>query len=419
METKVEKLPKSRVKLTITVGPIEMGDYFARALNSLATDYSAPGFRPGKAPMQLVEKQIGDDKVATEALEIAIPLSYFNAVKKENLTPIEQPKVDVKEFGKGKRMVFQAEVDVMPEIKVGDYRKIKIQNSQSKIKITDKDIEEVLKQLQRQISTPKPVNRAAKKEDLVEVDFESFIEGKPMANGKSQNHPLVIGQGQFVKEFEENLVGMKKDEKKEFSVKFPSDFQNKEIANKKIDFKVLMKDIKEIILPEIDEAFALKFGKKDLKSLKESIKESKIKEEEKKVHEKSEQELTEKIAQISEVEIPESLVNAEVVRIFQGLVYQIESKGLKFEDYLKNLKKTQEDLVKDLRKPAEQNVKISLVLGEIKKKEGIKATEAEVENDIKKLEEQKVQITDEVKQRIRNALEIRKTVDYLMKITNP
>lgn len=412
MEIKVEKLPKSRVKLTITVSPIAMGEYFSRVLERLSTGFSAPGFRPGKAPLPLMEKQIGQEKIETETLEMAVPLTYFEAIKKENLTPLENPKVDIKEFGKGKRLVYEAKVDVLPEVKLGDYKKLKVKAKKKK-EIDEKAIDETLKQLQRQTSDIKIVDRAAKKGDLVEIDFKAFTEGKPIPSSQSQNHPVVIGQGQFVPEFEEQLIGMKKDGNKEFSLKFTPEFHNKEIAGKEINFKVLMHEVKEIILPEINDALAVKFGKKDLKSLKDSIKDSLRKDAEKKEEEELEQQTIKEVADISETELPESLVSAEIGRIVQNLSYQVQNSGLKFEDYLKNLKKSEEELIADLRKPAEQNVKISLVLGAIRKKENIEVSSEAVEQEVKKLEEQKIQINDEVRQRMKNMLEIRKTVDKL------
>jgi trigger factor len=413
MDIKVEKLPKSRVKITVRISPIAMGEYFSQALNRLAAETSLQGFRPGKAPIPLVEKNIGEDKINQKVLEITIPLTYLKAIEQEKLMPLQSPLVNIKEFGKGKALVYEAEVDVMPEVKLGDYRRLKIQNPKSKIQIKEQDIEAVLKRLQKQTADLKPVERLSQKGDFVEIDFESFVGEKSLQSGKSQNHPVVLGQGQFVPEFEQKLIGMKKDQERKFSIKFPANFHNKELADKEVSFKVRMKDIKEINLPKIDDQWATKFGKKNLKDLKDAIKESLKKEEEQKQKEKLEQEVIDKVVSLAEVESPETLVNAEVQRLFLNLVYQIESKGLKFEKYLEQIKKTEKDLIADLRKPAEQNVKTSLVLGAIKKKEGIEVSQKELEEEIKKLEEQKITVSEEDKKRIENILGIRKVVEGL------
>jgi trigger factor len=418
MDIKVEKLPKSRVKITVRISPIAMGEYFSQALNRLAAETSLQGFRPGKAPLPLVEKIVGEEKINQKVLEITVPLTYLKAVEQEKLIPLQNPSVNIKEFGKGKALVYEAEVDVMPEVKLGDYRRLKIQNPKSKIQIKEQDIEEVLRRLQKQTADLKPVERLSQKGDFVEIDFESFLDNKPLPQGKSQNHPVVLGEGQFIPEFEEKLIGMKREEEKNFSIKFPSDFHNRELAGKEVSFKVRMKDIKEINLPKINDQWATKFGKKNLKDLKDAIKESLKKEEEQKQKEELRQKVIDKVVSLAEIELPETLVNAEVQRLFLNLVYQIESKGLKFEKYLEQIKKTEKDLIADLRKPAEQNVKTSLVLEEIKKKEGIEVSQKELEDEIKKLEGQKITVSEEDKKRIENFLGISKTVEKLVKIVS-
>ncbi|PIU24259.1 hypothetical protein COT12_01955, partial [Candidatus Berkelbacteria bacterium CG08_land_8_20_14_0_20_39_8] len=175
METKIQKLPKSRVKLEIKVSPIALGEHFENATRKLASSTNIPGFRPGHAPLHLAQSQIGDEKINQEVIESVVPLSYFEAIKKENLMPLHEPKVEIKEFGRGKALTFTAEVDVLPKVKLGDYKKIKIKNEKGKIKIEDKEIDKVLRQLQRQTSDINPVSRKSQKEDYLEIDFESFL----------------------------------------------------------------------------------------------------------------------------------------------------------------------------------------------------------------------------------------------------
>lgn len=420
MEIKKEKLPNSRVKLTVSISPIAMGEYFASALERLAASLTLPGFRPGKIPLSLVEQKIGQEKINQEVLEIALPLTYQEAIKKEKLIPLEGPKVNIKEFGKGQALIFEAEVDILPEVKLGDYRRLEIQNPTPEIRIKDQEIEAVLKQLQRQTANLKPKEGRAKKGDWLLIDFESFLGDKPVDKGSSKNHPLVLGQGQFVPEFEEKLEGMEKGKEKKFSLKFPSKFHNKELQGKEISFKVKLNELKEIELPEISDHWAQKLGQKNLKNLKESIKKSLEREGERKKEEEFKQKIIKKITEESSCELPESLVNQELRRIVQNVALQVQSQGLSFEQYLKNIKKTEEDLIKDLRPQAEKNVKTSLILEEIRKAEKIEVSEKELSEEVEKIEteqkkrDQNFKLTEEEKGRIRKILGIKKTVEKLV-----
>jgi len=392
-----------------------MGEYFENAARKLAAGVNVPGFRPGHAPLNFAQNQIGEEKILEETLQTVVPISYYEAIKKENLTPLHEPKVTVKEFGRGKALEYEAEFDILPQVKLGDYKKIRIKKYEIRNKIDEKEIEAGIKQLQRQMADMKSVERESKQGDFLEIDFESFIDGCPVPNSKSQNHPVVIGQGQFVPDFEKNLVGLKREQEKNFSVNFPQDFHNKEIAGKKVEFKVKVREIKEIILPKIDDEFVIKLGKKNIAELKKSIEESLKKDKETKEEMHREEELLNKIAEKSEVEIPESLVLAETQRLLSLIASQIERGGLKFEDYLKNIKKEVKDLIVDLRPQAEKNVKISLVLQEIRKQEKIEVSEAELESEIKRLEAQKIIVKDEERERLKSNLAIKKTVEQLKK----
>lgn len=416
MEARLEKLPKSRVRLTVTVSPIEMGEYFDRALRQLAVGFTIEGFRPGKVPLSIAEKKIGQERVEQEALEMAISLSYYQAIKQNKITPIGQPKLEIKEFGRTSKLLYEAEVDVMPKVELADYRQLKIKPQKSKTNVTEDDIMKVLKQLQRQTAELVPVDRTSQKGDFVEIDFKTFLEGKPIPGGESRNHPVVIGQGQFVPQFEEKLVGLRKGESRQFSIKFADDFHNKEIAGKEVDFEVTVKELKEIKLPKINDEWAKKLGKASLADLKKSISESLQKEAERKDEEKLRQEIIDKIVDNSSVEIPESLILAERDRLFQTILEQIERSGMDFDQYVKKLKKTKEKLMEDLLQTAKQNVKIGLVLDAIREKENIRCLDEELNSEIEKLKAQNITVSEEVAERIKNMLEMRKTVERLREI---
>jgi len=420
MKVQKETLPNSRVRLIIEISPQTFQKFYDEAFLKLSRDTSIPGFRPGKAPRHMMESQIGPDKIFSEALEKAIPQTYFWAVEESKIIPIEQPKVKIKEFDAKKPIIYEAEVDVLPQIKLGKAKSIKAKLNPKKI--TDKDLELSLKNIQKQKAEFKKVKRAAKLGDRVEINFEGSIDGARLDQLTSKNHPIVLGETKLIPGFEEKVVGMKARQKKSFEIIMPKDLPDQLIADKKVKFEVKVNQIEEVILPEICDSWAAKISRfKTIKELKADIKNVLENQSKEKAKEELERDVVEKLTAKSQVEIPESLVRVEQEKMINDFIWRIESQGLKFDDYLKNIKKTKEELQENLKGEAEKSVKIGLTVSAFKEEEKIKVSDKEIDEEIEKYKKlgQEIEEGDEgTRKYIRNILGNRKAVAKLVEYAN-
>jgi len=372
MKVKKEDFKKGKVKLLIELGPEKLLEYFKKQYEKLAPEVKISGFRPGKAPRKLIEEAIGQGRLLSESLDIAIQDSYVEAIKKEKLVPVCAPKIAISSYPTWgleeseikDSLEYEAEFEVMPKVDLGDYSKIKINKREIK-KVEDEDIEKVLTHLRRQKATFADIKRSAKKGDRIEISYEGSIKGVKKDAMTAKNHPLVLGDETLIPGFEDQIVGMKKGEKKKFDITFPADYRAKDFAGKKADFEVELIDIKEMNLPELDEKFAESFGHNKITELKEAIKKSLHTELEQKINSEIENELIEKMLPLLKVEVPEILIDQEVDRTITGMGEQIKSRGLSFDKYLESIKKTNEDFRKEIRPTAERNVCIGFLLGKI------------------------------------------------------
>lgn len=371
MEIKIEKLKDSKIKLIIEIPAKDMSDFFKQTFEKLAASVKISGFRPGKAPRKIVEENIGVARILSESLDAAIQSTYYDALAKEKIMPISSPNVSISKYpnyGLGDEvtdpMVYEAEVEVMPELVLGDFSKIKIKLPEKKTPKKE-DIEKVLEYFQKQKSSFKEVDREAKKGDRVEVSFEGYLNRVKMDNMCSKNHPLILGEGSMIPGFEEHIEGMKKAEKKKFSIKFPKDYHAKELAGKDAEFEIEVLDIKEIELPKMDDEFAKAFGHDKIADLNEAVKENLQKEMDQQNKNEIENAAFDKVIPLLKSEIPTSLIDREADRMLGDMQHQLQSQGINFEIYLKSLKKSIDDIKKDFRPQAEKNVKIGLILSKV------------------------------------------------------
>ncbi len=372
MKIQKEDLKKSKVKLVIDVEPSELVGYYRKTYEKLAADVKIDGFRAGKAPYKMIEGVVGYNRLLAEGLDEAMNMSYQMAIGKEKLFPVSSPKVEIKksplfsldETEILESLVFEIEVDVMPEVKLKDYSKAKVK-APEKRKADDKEVQKILDQLMKQKATFKDREGAVKKGDRVEISFDGFLKNVKIDKMCSKNHPLILGEGSLIPGFEDGIVGMKKGDKKELKIKFPKDYHDKEIAGKDAKFEITLNDAKEVVMPALDKEFAKQFGHNSIEKLTTEIKKSLEMEMSKEYKDKLETTVLEKMITYIETEIPESLITQETERILDGYRSQIEGYGVKFEQYLENMKKTVEDLRKEMGGQAEKNVKVGLMLGKV------------------------------------------------------
>lgn len=378
MKVKKEDLKKGKYKLIISVSPEELLKYFKSAYEKLAADVKISGFRPGKAPRKLAEESVGVGRLLSESLDAAIQQEYFLAIQEEKMIPICPPKVTISKYPNWgltsaeieSDLVFEAEVEVMPMVVLSDFSKVKISKKEA-AKITQEDVEKILLHLRRQKATFAELKRAAKTGDRAEISYEGFLNRVKQDSMSSKNHPVILGEKTLIPGFEDQIIGMKKDEEKKFDLTFPGDYHANDLAGKKVEFQVKLTDLKEVNLPKADDAFAGNFGHKNMPDLTRAIEKSLKDEVETKVRQETEAEVLEAVLPHLSVEVPESLTDQEVDRLVANMGEQIESRGMSLDKYLQSIKKTLPELRADLRPTAEKNIRIGFLLGKIIEQEGI------------------------------------------------
>ena len=418
MEIKSEKLPNSQVKLQITLSTKEFAPFSEQAFLRLSDSTDLKGFRPGKAPQNLIRAKIGEDKIFQEALEICLPKTYFEAVKKEKLTPVSDPEIKIDKYDEGKPLAYTAIVDIISEFKLPDYKKIKI--TKKTVKVGEKELQKSLEDLQKSYAEYEHKKDSAQKGDKIEINFDGYLKSVKVEQLASKNHPLILGQGGFIPGFEDKLVGAKKGETREFELKMPTKLRNQILAGKTINFKVTINEVWDVVLPQIDEKFAQKVAKKPLVEMKKELLASLKKRTELEVDRAAQQEVVTKIAEKTEIEIPRSLVEKEQLHEMHHLREDIESKGLNFADYLSSIGKKESELVSELEKQAQQRIKISLILAKIRDIEKIKVSQKDVDREWEILSRSGYKTEDEepAKAQIERHLETANVLNFLVDLAS-
>lgn len=372
MDVRLENLNKGRVKLIIELKPDEMVGFFNKTFKKVSQSVKIDGFRPGKAPRKLIESSIGISRLLSEGLDRAISDSYTKAVRDNKLIPVSSPKVVINKYPNYGQSVdevkeifeFEIELEVLPDVRLEDYSKVKVKKTEPKT-AAKKDVEKVLLHFQKQNSSFADLSRPAEKGDRVEVSFEGYLKGVRIDQMSSKNHPLVLGEGSLIPGFEENLIGLKKGDKKEFKLTFPKDYHAKEYADEEALFKAEIIDVKEVQLPKLDDNFAEKFGHKDVEALKTAIEKNLNDELREESERNQETQVLDAVLPYLKVELPDSLIDREAERMIADFNQQLIKQGLNFDFYLKSTKKDRETLKKEMLPQAEKNVKVGLLLGKI------------------------------------------------------
>jgi trigger factor len=383
----IKKLPNSQVEFSIVVPAAEFEKFLNEAAEHLSEGLKIDGFRPGKAPRNIVEQKVGAEKVLAHGAEHAVKKTFVDAVVKNKIDSIGEPKITITKIAQGNDFEYRAVVAVMPQIELSNYRKdIKSVKKTDSNDVTVEQVQKEIENLRGSRAKLITVSREAIKGDRVEIDFEVFVDGKLIEGGSAKNHPLTIGENYFIPGFEDNLVGMKERDEKEFDLEFPKDYHQKELAGKPAKFKVMMSLVQEKELPEINDEFAKSLGKfESLDALKKSIREGIEAEQKKKNEEKWRTEAIGKIAAGSEIDLPEVLVDQELEKMMAEFEQNISQMGLKLETYLENIKKSKSEIVKGWRETAEKRVRAALVLKEIAAAEQIEVPASEIEEEMNRV----------------------------------
>lgn len=381
MDYKISRGKKSTVTISVTLTPDELKPFIEQGAQKLSEQVKIEGFRPGRAPMDIVKAKVGEQAIMTEAADLAIRHFYIEIIKQEKLEPIGSPEIGIEKLAAGNELVFTATATVLPAVEVGDYAKVKV--TEKDIVVTDEQTDKVIGELREQRASEVIVTRAAKNGDRVEVDFDVYRDGVPIDGGAAKKYPLVLGAKHFIPGFEEAVVGMQTGETKEFELAFPKDYHAKQLAGKPALFKVKLLAVYERSLPAVDDAFASGFGFKTAGELRDQITHNLYHEEESKQSQRLDLELIEKIVEKSKIgELPDLLINAEVSKMINELRSQIMMQGASFPDYLAGIKKTEEDLKLDFIPQAQKRITSALVTRAIFFKEKLEVTDADITAEI-------------------------------------
>lgn len=382
MDFKLEKLPKSKISLTISIDAEELNKYLDKAIAEITKHVDVKGFRPGKAPKHLVVDHVGQNKINDEILNTAIEGSYSKVIIDNDIDVVAHPKIEVLKFVPGQELEYKAEVSVSPEIKLPDYKAIAQKSGKEdrqEVKVEEKELKDSLDWIVNSRAQYTKAERPAQKGDLAVVSYELRNDGVKVEGGDQKEQPIILGEGKMVQGFEDQIIGMKTGEEKEFSLDMPKDFRNTQIAGKKVDFKVAVNDILQRDLPKLDDEFAKSLGQfENLAALEKNIKDGMMNEKEQAEKERFRIALVSKIAKDSGMDVPDIMIESELDKMIHELRHDIEHQGMEFEKYLEHIKKTHEDLVKEFRDKAIERVKIALVMREIGKVEKIDVSAEEL-----------------------------------------
>ncbi len=379
----VKKTNSSPTNLTLTViaDEKELAPIKAHVLTHFQGRVKVPGFRAGKVPAEILEKNVDPTALQTQFLEEAIEQLYVAAANNEQLRPVDRPQISLKKFVPYTMLEFDAEVEVLGEVKLPDYKKIKL--SKPTVKVTDAEIKEVIESLRQRLADKKDVSRAVKDGDQVYLDFKG-VDAKtkePISGADGKDYPLVIGSNTFIPGFEPEVIGMKAGDEKTFTITFPKDYGVAALQNRKVEFTVSVIKVQEMKLPKLDDDFAAKAGPvKTFTELKADIKQQLTHEKQHQAERDYESELVKKISDKSKLEIPGVLINDQVARLWTDLQQNVMYRGQTIQEFLEAEGKTEEQYREDILKPqATDRVKASLVLAEIAEVEGLEVTPEELE----------------------------------------
>ncbi len=386
MNCKVEKTKNvNEVKLEITVGATKFDEAIKKVYFKSAKYFNIPGFRKGKAPMQIVEKYYGKEIFYEDAFNEVAQDALEEAIKENRLEVVSRPDIEVTQIEKGKDLIFTAIMQTKPEAELGKYKGIEIKKIE--YNVSDEDIEHELGHMQEHNSRLISIeDRPVESGDIATIDFEGFVDGKAFEGGKAEKHDLEIGSNTFIPGFEDQVIGMKIDEEKDIKVKFPEEYFSKELAGKDATFKVKVHEIKKKELPQLDDEFAKDVSEFDtLKELKADIKAKQEKQNEEKAKYETQDAVMKAICENMKVEIPSGMVEMEIDNMLKDIEQRLSYQGLKLEQYLQMMGKTMEDMRKEYEPQAIEAIKSRLAIEAVAKAEKIEATDKEIDEKLKEM----------------------------------
>ena len=427
MSVKVEHVDNNMAKMTIEVPAARLDEAIEKAYQKQKNTLSLPGFRKGKVPKNMIEKMFGVSIFYEDAANILMQEEYPNAMKESGLDIVSQPTVDIEQIEKGKPFIFTAVVATKPEVKLGEYKGMKVTDIDVSVSAADVNAE-IEKEREANARMTTVTDRAIKKGDTAIIDFAGFMDGKQFEGGTATNHALEIGSHSFIDTFEDQLVGKKTGEEVEVNVTFPKDYQAKELAGKPAMFKVKIHEIKVKELPALDDEFAQDVSEFDtLKDYKADLKKKLTEGKKNAAKSAQEDEAIEGVIAGAEMEIPQPMIDFQVDDIINNMSQQMAQQGLTIEQYLQFTGMTEQQLRAQAEPEALRRIQASLVLEAVAKDAKIKITDKQVDDEVAKMAEmyhmeiEKINklIGEEERASIRRDLEVQAAVDLIVKNAVP
>ncbi|QXM06445.1 trigger factor [Crassaminicella indica] len=421
MSSTVVKKENNEVTLKIVVSAEDFEQGIQKAYNKMKKRFNIPGFRKGKAPRKIIELNYGAEVFYEEAINAIFPKAYEDAIDEHKLEPVDRPSLDVEEIVKGQDVVFTVTVTVKPEVTLGEYKGIEAEKKE--YNVTDEDVEKEIERLRERNARLISVERPVQDKDTVIIDYAGFVGDEQFEGGTAEKQTLVIGSGQFIPGFEEQLIGAKIGEEVEVKVTFPEKYHAEDLAGKDAVFKVTVHEIKEKELPELDDEFAKDVSEFDtLEALRADIKEKQENVAKMREEEELKDAVIKKVVENTQIDIPDVMVENKIDDMLHEFNYQLQFQGLNLDTYLQYTGTKMEDIREQMKEEAYNRVKTQLILEAIGETENIEVAQEEIDKEIEKYATQSNMELDKFKKTLRpyeiegikDSIRVRKTIDFLV-----
>lgn len=397
--SEIKKLKDSQAEITVTVSWDEWEKYIDQAAADFSKEIKIQGFRAGKAPRDMVEKKVGKGALLDAAAQRAVQGTYPKVVSEKKIDAIGQPKAEIVKLAEGNELEYRVLTAVIPEVTLKPWKssveKVNKQHAKKSTEVSEEEIDKELDNIAKSRVQHVTVEREARDGDNVILDFEVKKDGVPIENGSSKNHPLILGRGVFIPGFEEQVLGMKAGEIKDFELTFPKEYHEKSLAGNPAQFTVTIKEVQERKSPELSDEFAKSLGKfKDLADMRKSVSEGMVEEKKHELNEKHRAELIEALIEATQVELPEVLIHEELHKMIGEFEMQLQGMGMTFDQYLGQIGKSVDELEKEWEPQAIKRIKAALALEEVAKEKEIEVPSEEVEAEMNRTLAQYKKIKD-------------------------
>ncbi len=422
MSLQVERSENNMAKLTVEVPAEQFNECIKAAYKQNKNRFNVPGFRKGKAPLNMIEKMYGEGVFYEDAADRAINETYADAMKESALDIVSRPEIDVVQIGKGQSFIYTASVALKPEVTLGDYKGIEVQKASAEV--TDEDVSAELVRVQAQNARLLTIeDRPVEDGDQTIIDFEGSVDGKTFEGGTAEDYPLTIGSHSFIDTFEEQLIGKTIGEECQVHVTFPEEYHVKGLAGKPAVFKVTVKEIKKKELPEINDEFAGEVSEFDtLEEYKADLKEKLQDKKAKEAATKNEDAVVEAVVAKAAMDIPEPMLDSQVENMVQDYARRMQSQGISMDQYMEYTGMTVAMLKEQMKPEAERRIRTRLVLEAVVEAEAIQVTEERIDEEIQKMAEMykmeaaklREYMGDSEMERMRKDLAVQEAVDFLV-----